>query len=66
MKLAVAITGASGVELGKKFVEYLPSHIEVHIVVSDNALVVESFEHQNITLHAYTDIASSISSGSLE
>jgi 4-hydroxy-3-polyprenylbenzoate decarboxylase len=64
MKLAVAITGASGVELGKKFVEYLPSHIEVHIVVSDNALVVESFEHQNITLHAYKDIASSISSGS--
>ena len=64
MKLAVAITGASGVELGKKFVEYLPSHIEAHVVVSDNALVVESFEHQNITLHAYTDIASSISSGS--
>jgi 4-hydroxy-3-polyprenylbenzoate decarboxylase len=64
MKLAVAITGASGVELGKKFIEYLPSHIDIHLVVSDNAKVVESFEHQNITLHSDKDIASSISSGS--
>lgn len=64
MKLVVAITGASGVELGKRFVEYLPSHIEVHLVVSDNALTVESFEHDRVTLHSSTDIAASISSGS--
>ena len=45
MKLVVAITGASGVHLGKKFVDYLPSDIEVHVVVSDNAITVESFEN---------------------
>jgi len=64
MKLAVAITGASGVELGKKFVDYLPGEIEAHIVVSDNALSVESFENDKITLHNSDNIAASISSGS--
>ena len=64
MKLIVAITGASGVQLGKKFVDYLPEHIEAHIVISDNALTVESFEHKKVTLHNYNNIAASISSGS--
>ncbi len=64
MKLAVAITGASGVELGKKFVEWLPSEIEVHLAVSKNALSVESFENRQITLHDAHNIAASISSGS--
>ena len=64
MKLAVAITGASGVELGKKFVDYLPREIEAHIVVSDNALTVESFENDKITLHNSDNIAASVSSGS--
>jgi len=63
-KIVVAITGASGVELGKKFVEYLPSNIEVHIIVSNNALTVESFENKKVTLHDSHNIASSISSGS--
>lgn len=64
MKLVVVITGASGVELGKKFVDYLPKGIEVHVVVSDNALTVESFENRQVTLHASENIAASISSGS--
>ena len=64
MKLVVAITGASGVELGKKFVDYLPEDVEVHLVVSDNALTVESFEHKQVTLHQNENIAASISSGS--
>lgn len=64
MKLVVVITGASGVELGKKFVDYLPEHIEAHIVVSDNALTVESFEHKRTTLHQNDNIAASVSSGS--
>ncbi|MBD3790257.1 MAG: UbiX family flavin prenyltransferase [Campylobacterales bacterium] len=64
MKLVVAITGASGVELGKKFVEYLPEDIEVHVVVSKNALAVESFENKQVTLHQDDNIAASISSGS--
>jgi len=64
MKLVIAITGASGVHLGKKFVDYLPSEIEVHVVVSDNALTVESFENKKVTLHSSENIAASISSGS--
>jgi len=32
MKLIVAITGASGVHLGKKFIDYLSSDIQVHRV----------------------------------
>ena len=64
MKLVVAITGASGVHLGKKFVDLLPSSVEAHVVVSDNALTVESFEHANVTLHSSDNIAASVSSGS--
>jgi len=66
MKLVVAITGASGVELGIKFIKYLPKQIEVHIVTSNNALTVNYFENQNITLHDNSNIASSIASGSFQ
>lgn len=64
MKLVVAITGASGVELGKKFIQYLPSDVDVHLVTSSNASTVESYEHNRITLHNDDNIAASISSGS--
>ena len=64
MKLVVAITGASGVRLGQKFIDYLPEDIEVHVVVSDNALTVEHFENRQVTLHRAENIAASISSGS--
>jgi len=64
LKLVVVITGASGVELGRKFVDHLPEHIEAHIVISDNALTVESFEHKKVTLHQNDNIAAAISSGS--
>lgn len=64
MKLAVAITGASGVRLGKRFIDLLPSHIDAHIVVSDNALTVENFEHGRVTLYKDDDIAAAIASGS--
>jgi 4-hydroxy-3-polyprenylbenzoate decarboxylase len=64
MKLVVAITGASGVRLGQKFVDYLPEDIEVHVVVSDHALTVEHFENRQVTLHSADNIAASISSGS--
>ena len=65
MKLIVAISGASGVELGKKFIEYLPQNIEVHLITTNNALTVNHFENQNsITLHDNSDISASIASGS--
>ena len=66
MKLVVAITGASGVQLGIKFIEYLPSNIEIHLVTSDNAFTVDSFENKSITIHNTNNIASSISSGSFK
>ena len=64
MKLVVAITGASGVALGKKFIDYLPEDIDVHVIVSDNAFTVESFENKKVTLHTSENIAASVSSGS--
>jgi len=64
MKLAIAITGASGVELGRRFVELLPADIEVHVVLSEHAHIVEHFENDRVTLHQKTDIAASIASGS--
>lgn len=64
MKLVVAITGASGVQLGKKFVDYLPSDIQAHVIVSDNAMTVDFFENKNVTLHNCENIAASVSSGS--
>ncbi|QOR61187.1 UbiX family flavin prenyltransferase [Sulfurovum sp. ST-21] len=64
MKLVVAITGASGVQLGKKFVDYLPSDVEAHVIVSDNAVTVDFFENKNVTLHNCENIAASVSSGS--
>ncbi len=66
MKLVVAITGASGIELGKKFVQYLPKDIEIHMITSKNALTVEHFENKNITLHNNKNIAASIASGSFQ
>ena len=64
MKLAVAITGASGVELGRRFVEWLPEEIDVHLVMSENAHTVEAYENDRVIRHEVSDIAASISSGS--
>ncbi len=64
MKLALAISGASGVQLGEAFLRHLPEEVQVHLVVSDNARVVESLEGASITLHSDQDIAASIASGS--
>ena len=66
MKLVVAISGASGVTLGLKFIEYLPKDIEVHLVASKNAITVEQFENRKITIHSSENIAASISSGSFK
>jgi len=66
MKLVVAISGASGIELGKKFIQYLPQSLDVHVITTNNALTVNQFENQNITLHDNTDIAASIASGSFQ
>jgi len=66
MKLVVAISGASGIELGKKFIDHLPKEIEVHLITTENALTVNHFENKNVTFHNNTNIAASISSGSFQ
>ncbi len=63
MKIVVAISGASGANLGLKALELLPDNIQKHLVISKNAKVV--LKHENhITLHYDKDIASSLASGS--
>jgi 4-hydroxy-3-polyprenylbenzoate decarboxylase len=64
LKIVVAISGASGVELGIKFINYLPEYVDAHLVVSSSAKVVEMLENKNTTLHERDDIAASVSSGS--
>jgi len=73
MKLIVAITGASGVSLGLKFISLLPSNIEVYAVISSSAKKALEFEQnipmptkQNITFYDNSSIEACISSGSFK
>ena len=66
MKLILAITGASGTNIAKKFIEYLPNKVELHLVVSEHAKIVEVFEEKKITLHSNENIGASIASGSFQ
>ena len=62
-KIAVAISGGSGVGLGLKFLKALPSNIKRYLVVSKNAEIVFK-EEENIDIFDENDITSSLSSGS--
>lgn len=62
-KIVVAISGASGVNLGMKTLDLLPESIEKHFVMSQNSKVVLQKE-QNIITHKNSDISASIASGS--
>jgi 4-hydroxy-3-polyprenylbenzoate decarboxylase len=65
LKLIVAITGASGVNLAEKFIDNLPKNIEVFIIISKNAKTV--FKKENNREVFYNDnIAASIASGSFK
>ena len=64
MRLVVAISGASGIRLAKKFIEYLPSEVELFVVVSDNAKVVFEKEESIKSIFFDNEIDASISSGS--
>ncbi len=76
MKLVIAITGASGANLGLKFVSLLPSNIEAFVVLSSSAkkaLKLENntdfkkvFQQENVTLFKDKDIAAPIASGSFK
>jgi 4-hydroxy-3-polyprenylbenzoate decarboxylase len=64
MKLAIAITGASGVGLAKRFIDNLPQDIEAHVVASSNASIVSVCENKKAFFYNDTDISASIASGS--
>ncbi|MEA1916875.1 MAG: UbiX family flavin prenyltransferase [Campylobacterota bacterium] len=63
-RVIVAISGASGVELGLKVVNQLPKHIEKHIIVSDHAKVV--IEKESVKVHSNSQIYASVASGSFK
>ncbi len=65
MKIIVAISGASGVKLGERFIKSLPENIEKHIIVSESAKVVFQKEH-NVFLYPNSDISAPVSSGSFK
>ncbi len=65
MRLIIAITGASGVGLGKRFIEALPKEIEKFVILSENAKTVFQKE-ENITLFDNEDIAAPVASGSFK
>ncbi len=65
MRIVVAISGASGVRLGEKFIKSLPSYVEKHIVISKNARIVFEKE-ENVFSYPDFDISAPVSSGSFK
>jgi 4-hydroxy-3-polyprenylbenzoate decarboxylase len=63
-KVAVALTGASGLELGVKFLEYLPDGVEKFAIVSENMKIVQRLENSKIKLFEKSEIGASLASGS--
>ena len=63
-KIVVAVSGASGVNLGIKTLSLLPESIEKHFIMSQNSKVVLDKEMQNLVKHDNRDISASIASGS--
>ena len=77
MKITVAISGASGSNLGVNFVKKLPKDIEVFLVFSKSAKIALKLETQistkeifkdypNVTIFKDSNIGASIASGSFK
>ncbi len=76
MRLVIAISGASGVNLGIKFLELLPQNIQAFVVISQSAKIALKYENnlafeklinqKNIKLFENSDIAAPIASGSFK
>jgi len=73
LKLIVAITGASGVNLSLKFLEKLPKDIHTYVVLSksakralklENNISLKASSYPNVTLYKENQIDASIASGS--
>ena len=63
MKIVIAISGASGVSLGRRALRALPGNVQKHLIVSEHAREVFARE-EGVTLHADDDIAAPLASGS--
>ena len=73
MKIIVAITGASGVQLGFKFLSLIPKDIKVFAVISNSAKITlkhelnkEFCELENVTYFDDDNLSAPISSGSFK
>ncbi len=64
MRLILAITGASGIELALKFIKSLPKECELFIIKSDNSDIVIKNELKSVEIFENSDIAAKIASGS--
>ncbi|WP_024955822.1 UbiX family flavin prenyltransferase [Sulfurospirillum arcachonense] len=64
-RIIVGVSGASGVNLGQKFIEKLPKNIEVFIIPSNNSQVVLKKE-ENKTFLSNNDIGAITASGSFQ
>ncbi|MCF6200655.1 MAG: UbiX family flavin prenyltransferase [Hydrogenimonas sp.] len=62
MRLVVAATGASGVELGLKFVQKLPESVTRYLILSQNARRV--LKEESKSAYSDEDIAAPMASGS--
>ncbi len=63
MRLIVALTGASGTRLGRRFIEALPDNIEIFVILSQNARKV-LHEEEHLRIFDADDIAAPVASGS--
>lgn len=63
MKIVIATSGASGVNLGLKALKLLPQNVEKHLIMSENSKVVLDKE-MDVTCHENSNIAASVASGS--
>ncbi len=63
MKVIIAISGGSGVNLGLKILKHLPEDIKRYLIISKNAKTVFK-EETNLEIFDDEDIAASLASGS--
>ena len=77
MRITVAISGASGSNLGVKFIKQIPKNIKVFVVFSKSAKTALKLEnnistnklfedYENVTIFKDSDIGASIASGSFK
>lgn len=65
MKVIIAVTGASGTQLGYQTLTRLPEHVEKHLILSKNSARVDAAEC-GITVHDADDIGAPPASGSFQ